>query len=493
MTPHAHSLALLTDLYQLTMAYGYFRTGLAEREAAFHLFFRRPPFGGGYAVAAGLATAIEYLESWRFDGADLEYLATLRGSDGEPLFDREFLDYLGALELSVDVDAVREGSLAFAHEPLLRVSGPLLQCQLLETPLLNLINFQTLIATKSARIAGAARGEPVLEFGLRRSQGIDGALSAARAAYIGGCAATSNVLAGRLHGIPVRGTHAHSWVMCFDSELESFEAYADALPGNCVFLVDTYDTIGGVENAIAVATKLRARGRELIGVRLDSGDLAHLSIEARRMLDDAGFPDAKVVASNDLDEHVIESLKQQGAAIAVWGVGTRLATAYDQPALGGVYKLTALRGEDGDWDYKVKLSEQPIKISTPGLLQVRRHYAGDEMVGDVIYCEDIGAAELATVRDLDEPLRTRTVPSSDRSEDLLEPVFRGGRLYTAVPDIFAARERAAAQLASLSLRSRRLLNPHLYLVGMEERLAARKQELVARARAEVAAAGERDR
>lgn len=488
MTPYGHSLSLLTDLYQLTMAYGYFVAGLADRDAAFHLFFRRPPFGGGYSVAAGLATAVDYLRAWRFDAGDLEYLATLRGADDEPLFDRAFLDHLGELELSCDIDAAPEGSLAFAHEPLLRVTGSLLQCQLLETPLLNIINFQTLIATKSARIAGAARGEPVLEFGLRRSQGVDGALSAARAAYIGGCSATSNVLAGRLHGIPVRGTHAHSWVMCFDTELESFDAYAEALPGNCVFLVDTYDTIGGVENAIAVAGRLRERGRELIGVRLDSGDLAHLSVEARRLLDEAGFPDARVFASNDLDEHVIESLKQQGAAIAVWGVGTRLATAYDQPALGGVYKLTALRDAAGDWEYKIKLSEQPIKISTPGLLQVRRHYAGDEMVGDVIFCEEIGVAEGAPVRDIDEPLRTRALPSSDRSEDLLQPLFRGGRLCAPVPELGQARDRAAAQLASLSPRSRRLLNPQIYLVGMEERLAARKQELVARARAAVEAA-----
>ena len=237
---------------------------------------------------------------------------------------------------------IPEGTIVFPHEPLLRVHGPLLQAQLLETALLNIVNFQTLVATKAARVVLAARGEPVLEFGLRRAQGIDGALAASRAAYLGGCAATSNVLAGRLYGIPVRGTHAHSWVMCFDDELEAFRAYARAMPNNCVFLVDTYDTLDGVRHAIEVGQELRRQGHEMIGIRLDSGDLAWLSIEARRMLDEAGFPKATIVASNELDEQIIASLKDQGATIGVWGVGTRLVTAYDQPALGGVYKLAAI-------------------------------------------------------------------------------------------------------------------------------------------------------
>lgn len=361
------SLALLTDLYQLTMAYGYWRLGRADDEAVFHLFFRRPPFRGGYAIAGGLAAAIEYLTQLRFAADDLAYLATLTGNDDAPLFSAGFLEYLGGLRFRCNVDAVPEGTAMFAHEPLLRVRGSILQCQLVETPLLNLLNFSTLIATKAARVCTAAEGEPVLEFGLRRGQGIDGALSAARAAYLGGCAATSNVLAGKRYGIPVRGTHAHSWVMSFADEREAFAAYAEALPNNCVFLVDTYETIEGVRRAIAVGEQLRARGHELAGVRLDSGDLARLSQAARAMLDAAGFPNAAVVASNDLDEHEIAALRRGGARISVWGVGTRLVTAYDQPALGGVYKLAAIRrGADAAWEYRVKLSEDPIKVSNPG-------------------------------------------------------------------------------------------------------------------------------
>ncbi|HTV17340.1 MAG TPA: nicotinate phosphoribosyltransferase, partial [Polyangiaceae bacterium] len=330
---------LLTDLYQLTMASGYFRSGRARDEAVFHLFFRTHPFGGSYAIAAGLEAVVELVEGFRFGADDVEYLASLADDGGGPLFAADFLDYLRALRLRVDIDAVPEGSLVFAHEPLVRVRGRLLEAQLLETALLNRVNFQTLIATKATRVCQAAAGQPVLEFGLRRAQGVDGGLSASRAAYIGGCVATSNVLAGKQYGIPVRGTHSHSWVMSFDTELEAFEAYADAMPDNCLFLVDTFDTLEGVQNAIRVGQRLRLRNKRLRGIRLDSGDLAWLSIQARRMLDGAGFSDAVIVGSNDLDERVIESLRHQGAAISVWGVGTRLVTAYDEPALGGVYKL----------------------------------------------------------------------------------------------------------------------------------------------------------
>src|SRR5213593_1299903 len=304
--------ALLTDLYQLTMAYGYWKSGRAEREAVFHLFFRHSPFQCGFTLTAGLAPTIEFLQAFQFTENDLAFLGTLRGNDDEKLFDRGFLDYLGTLRFSCDVDAIPEGTVVFPQEPLLRIQGPILQCQLFETALLNLINFQSLIATKAARVCLAARGEPVLEFGLRRAQGVDGALTASRSAYIGGCAATSNVLAGKLYGIPVRGTHAHSWVMSFDDEREAFRAYAEAMPNNCVFLVDTYDSLEGVRRAIEVGRTLRQRGHEIAGIRLDSGDLAYLSIEARRMLDAAGFEKATIVASNDLDEHIITSLKQQG-------------------------------------------------------------------------------------------------------------------------------------------------------------------------------------
>ena len=314
---YGHSLALLTDLYELTMAYGYWKLGMAEREAVFHLSFRKQPFGGGFSVACGLHDAIEYLHRFRFDAADLEYLSTLKGNDGNPLFDGGFLDYLARFEFKCDVDAMPEGTAVFAYEPLVRVTGPILQAQIVETPLLNLINFQTLIATKAARVCLAAGDEPVLEFGLRRAQGIDGGVTASRAAFVGGCAATSNVLAGKLFGIPVKGTHAHSWVMAFGDELHAFEAYAQALPNNCVFLVDTYDTLHGVKHAVEIGRRLRAQGHEMAGVRLDSGDLAYLSIEARRILDAAGFPNASILASNELDESIITSLRQQGAKIAV--------------------------------------------------------------------------------------------------------------------------------------------------------------------------------
>ncbi|MCB1148748.1 MAG: nicotinate phosphoribosyltransferase, partial [Chlamydiia bacterium] len=316
------SLALHTDFYQLTMAYGYWKEGLKDKEAVYHLHFRKNPFQGGFAIACGLEAAIDFIRDFKFDLSDLQYLSTLLDVRGERTFPDEFLQYLGNLRFSVDVDAMPEGTAVFPQEPLLRVSGPIIECQLLESPLLNLINFSTLVATKGARVALAAKGDPVLEFGMRRAQGIDGALTASRAAYIGGCHATSNVLAGKLFDIPVKGTHAHSWIMAFEEEVDSFYAFADALPGNTVFLVDTYNTLDGVKKAIEVGNALKEKGSPFLGIRLDSGDLAYLSIEARRMLDEAGFPDAEIYASNELDETVIQELKQQGARIAVWGVGT---------------------------------------------------------------------------------------------------------------------------------------------------------------------------
>ena len=476
------SLALLTDLYQLTMACGYWKSGVADREAVFHLTFRRAPFGGGYAIAAGLGPALELLERFRFTAEDLAYLATLRDHEQAPLFPQGFLDYLGAMRWSCDVDAMPEGTLAFAHEPLLRVRGPIAQAQLVETPLLALINYQTLVATKAARGAQAARGTPVLEFGLRRAQGIDGGLAGARASYIGGTTATSNVLAGKLFGIPVSGTHAHSWVMFHDTELAAFRAYAEALPGNCTFLVDTYDTIAGIAHAITVGKELRDRGHRFAGIRLDSGDLAHLSAVGRQMLDDAGFPDAKIVASNDLDEHLITSIIDQGARIDAWGVGTKLLTAYDQPALGGVYKLGASRDAQGNWRDAIKLSEQPIKISNPGILQVRRLRRGDEFIGDVIYDDERGLSSPLVLHDLEDPLRTPYAPAAEASEDLLVRVMTNGQRVGPRATLAEARARAAADLARLSPRTRRFLNPQPYMVGLDRYVHTRKQELIARAR-----------
>jgi nicotinate phosphoribosyltransferase len=479
---YPQSLGLFTDLYQVTMAYGYWRSGVQEQDSVFQLFFRRNPFHGGYAICAGLATAIEYLERLQFSADDQAYLASLLGNDGQPMFQPEFLDYLGQLKFRCDIDAIPEGTVVFPHEPLVRVRGPILQAQLLESALLCIINFQTLIATKASRIVMAADGEPVLEFGLRRAQGLDGALSASRAAHIGGCAATSNLLAGKLFGIPVKGTHAHSWVMCFDDELEAFRQYAAAMPNNCVFLVDTFDTLQGVRHAITVARELRERGHEMAGIRLDSGDLAWLSIEARRMLDEAGFPNAQIVASNDLDEHLITSMKQQGAKIAIWGVGTKLVTAYDEPALGGVYKLSAIRADDGPWQYKMKLSEQAIKVSNPGILQVRRYFSETEARGDLIF--DLEHPPTGTVVAVD-PLdftRRKQMPVESRQEDLLVPIFRDGEMIYDAPPLAAIRERARQQLSLFHGSIKRFTNPHQYPVGLEQGLHERKTELILQAR-----------
>lgn len=481
-TLYRSSLALLTDLYQLTMAYGYWKAGVAGQDAVFHLYFRKNPFGGGFTIAAGLEQAIEYLERFRFTSDDLDYLAGLEGNDGKPLFEDGFLRALEELQPAWDVDAVEEGTAVFAHEPLLRVRGPVLQGQLLETPLLNLINFQTLIATKAARVCLAAGDDPVLEFGLRRAQGIDGGLSASRAAYAGGCSATSNVLAGKLWNIPVRGTHAHSWVMFFDDEREAFRQYAAAMPNNCVFLVDTYDTLQGVHNAIAAAHELRQRGFELAGIRLDSGDLAYLSIEARKLLDEAGFPKARIVASNDLDERLIESLKQQGARIDLWGVGTKLATAYDQPALGGVYKLGGITGPDGQWQHKIKLSEQTAKVTTPGIQQVRRYSSEGRFVADAIFDQTGAPFDGTTIIDPLDPTRRKTIADGTAFEDLLKPVFRKGARVYDPPPLDAVRARVRSQLEQLHAGIKRFVHPHGYPVGLEQQLHQLKTRLVLEAR-----------
>ena len=479
---YRESLALLTDLYEVTMAYGYWKAGRAEQEAAFNLFFRSPPFRGGFTVACGLDAVVEFLEGLRFEDSDLDYLRGLRGADGAPLFEPAFLDELRGMEFRCDVDLVREGTVVFAQEPLVRVRGPVMQAQLVETALLTLVNFPTLVATKAARICLAAEGDPVLEFGLRRAQGIDGGLTASRAAYVGGCEATSNLMAGKLFGIPVRGTHAHSWVMSFGDELAAFEAYARAMPNNCVFLVDTYDTLEGVRHAVRVGRWLRERGHRLLGIRLDSGDLAYLSHEARGILDEAGFAEAVIVASSELDEHIITSLKLQGAPIAVWGVGTQLVTAFDQPALGGVYKLAAVRDPGGDWEPRIKLSEQAAKITTPGLLQVRRFREAGEFVGDMIYEEREPPGEGPWIVDpLDMTRRKRFAPGAE-SEELLVPAFRGGRrVYEPVP-LAESRARCHEQLAGFHAGIKRLVNPHRYPVGLERGLHDRRTELILRAR-----------
>lgn len=431
----SYEYALLTDLYQLTMAQGYWESGKTDDMACFHMYFRENPFKGGFAIACGMAQLAEMVETFAFSDDDIAYLASLPAPGGGMLFKPEFLEYLRALVLDVDIDAVREGTVVFANEPLVRVTGPIMQCQLLETALLNCVNFQTLIATKAARVCLAAGDAPVAEFGLRRAQGAGGGLWASRAAVVGGCASTSNVLAGKLYGIPVSGTHAHSWVMSFPSELEAFRAYARSMPKNCVLLVDTYDVKQGIENAVTVGLEMRERGDRLAGIRIDSGDLAWLSKMARARLDEAGLTDCGIVLSNDLDEYTIQSLRDQGASVTSYGVGTKLATAYDQPTLGGVYKLSATKnaGEDA-WRDRIKITEQAVKLTVPGVLDVRRYYHGDgRLAGDMVFDENHGVGERELIVDPADSLR-RKVLSGKRFETLLAPLARSGEAVLGASD-----------------------------------------------------------
>ena len=473
---HTPSLALFTDFYELTMAYAYWQQKMAEDEAVFHLFFRKLPFQGGYAVACGLESVINYLQNWRFYKEDLDYLASLPGYS----FDEKFLRYLEELRFSCDLFAMPEGDVAFPYEPLLRVEGPILQAQLLESALVNLVNFPTLIATKAARCVYAAQGDPVIEFGMRRAQGIDGAITATRASYVGGCAGTSNTWAGKEFGIPVRGTHAHSWVMAFESEFASFQAYAEALPDHCIFLVDTYDTLEGVRNAIEVGKWLRERGRPLIGIRLDSGDIAYLSIESRKLLDQAGFHDTRIMASNELDERIIADLKAQGAQVAIWGVGTSLVTGRGQAALDCVYKISAFRKRgESDWHYKLKFAERMSKTSDPGVLQVCRFR--DPRLGfvaDAIYDIHSPIKEQCSIIDPFDPIRTKELGPHLIREDMLKPIFHKGKLVYPLPALTESRLFAQQRLALFDKSIKRFCNPHSYPVGMEKSLYKKKLEIV---------------
>ena len=481
----SYEYALLTDLYQLTMAQGYWESGKTDDMACFHMYFRENPFKGGFAIACGMAQLAEMVETFSFSDDDIEYLASLPAPGTGMLFDPAFLEYVRALELDVDIDAVHEGTVVFAGEPLVRVMGPIMHCQLLETALLNCVNFQTLIATKAARVCLAAGDAPVAEFGLRRAQGAGGGLWASRAAVVGGCASTSNVLAGKLYGIPVSGTHAHSWVMSFSSELEAFRAYAKAMPENCVLLVDTYDVKQGIENAVTVGLEMRERGDRLAGIRIDSGDLAWLSKMARARLDEAGLSDCGIVLSNDLDEYTIQSLRDQGASVTSYGVGTKLATAYDQPTLGGVYKLSATKNAgEAVWRDRIKITEQAAKLTVPGVLDVRRYYHEDgRLAGDMVFDANHGVSERELIVDPSDSLR-RKVLSGKRFETLLAPLARSGKavLEAGDRDALSARERAFAQVATLDESQKRMLNPHSYPVGLECGLFERRNNLVVQLR-----------
>ena len=464
------------------MACGYWKAGVRDHEAAFHVTFRHNPFGGGFTVACGLATAIDFLHTFHFTETQIDYLASQNGNDGRPLFDSGFLDHLRRLRLSCDIDAIPEGTLVFPNEPLIRICGPIIQCQLLETALLNILNFQSLIATKAARVCLAAENDAVIEFGLRRAQGVDGGLSSARATYIGGCAGTSNLQAGQHYGIPVSGTQAHSWIMFFESEREAFEKYARAIPNNCVFLVDTYNSLDGVRRAIEVAKQLRKDQHEMIGVRLDSGDRVTLSIEARKMLDEAGFPNAKIVCSGDLDEFAIAEMKQRGAKIDIWGVGTKLTTGQPDAALGGIYKLGAMRPPGEQWRYRIKLSDEPAKTSCPGLLQVRRFYHPDgRFIADAIYETDRAIGKPCVLVDLQTEEETEIRAGTEYS-DLLAPIFRGGELVYQVPKIEASREHVRKQLSCAPPEILRLKDPKGHKIGLEKSLHELRSTLIARAK-----------
>lgn len=468
-TTKSSSIALHTDLYQLTMAQGYWKLGMQERQAVFELFFRENPFHGAYAIACGLNDVIHFIKNYSFNEEETLYLASLTAPNGAPLFCEPFLQALKKLKLTIDLEAIEEGTVVFPKEPLLRVQGPLWQCQLLETTLLNIMNFSTLIATKASRVCFAAAGDPVIEFGLRRAQGPDGALMASRAAFVGGVSFTSNVLAGKEYGIPVKGTHAHSWIMAFDTELESFRAYAETSPNNCIFLVDTYKTIEGVKHAIEVGIHLKEKGYPFLGIRLDSGDMVSLSMAARDLLDKAGFNETFILASSDLDEYEIQRLKAQGARIDMWGVGTRLVTGYDQPALGGVYKLVSFQDKDGHWQHKHKESDDPQKRTIPGIHAVRRYvenknkgkelYEGSYFVKDVMYSIDSSMNQKNRVNTIHktDPQNKKNFDSQENqqkteeenTEELLCSIFKAGKLVYSVPHLQAIQKRTFSQLERL--------------------------------------------
>lgn len=472
--------ALLTDLYELTMMQGYFFYGRRLR-AVFDMFFRRQPFNGGYAVFAGLEPLVKTLAALRFDAGDITYLR------GTGLFKPAFLDYLAGFRFRGDIYAAQEGTLVFPGEPLLRVHGNIMEAQLVESLLLNVVNFQSLIATKAARVAQAAAGREIIEFGLRRAQGVDGALSASRAAFIGGAAATSNVLAGRLFGIPVRGTMAHSWVMAFRSEGEAFRKYTGLYPGGAYLLVDTYDTLGtGLPAAAAALKKLKAAGGRNYGIRLDSGDLEVLSKCARRALDQAGLPEARIVASNELDEHIIEQLVARGSPIDSFGVGTSLVTAKDDPAFNGVYKLAAKRSGRA-YEPSIKISDNPDKISNPHIKNVIRLYGEDGlMAGDLLCLESERAAlEAGPARgrapDLYHPQHFREEKKLGRitgRRALLKRVLAGGEPAAEFPALKDVRLKCLEELSRLPRESRRLLNPQTYRVGLSKALVTLKASLV---------------
>lgn len=472
------NLTLLTDFYELTMMQGYYNNNNNET-VIFDVFYRENPSGSGYAICAGLEQVIEYIKELSFTEEDIEFLRA------QKIFNEGFLDYLKKFRFTGDIYAIPEGTVVFPMEPLVKVIAPIMEAQLIETALLNIVNHQSLIATKASRVVYAAGGQPVMEFGLRRAQGPDAGTLGARAAVIGGCIGTSNVLAAKLYNVPALGTHAHSWIMSFDDELTAFRKYAELYPQNTTLLVDTYDTLrSGVPNAIKVFSELRDADKMplIYGIRLDSGDLAYLSKKARKMLDAAGFADAKITASSDLDEFIIDSLKTQGAKIDSWGVGTKLITSRDCPAFGGVYKLAAI-WRDGEFIPKIKLSENQWKITNPGNKKIYRIYEKEsgKVKADLITLEN----EVFTP---DKPMllfdpvatwkKTYLDEDSYTLRELLHPIFLSGECVYTSPTVMEIRDYCQKELDTIWDEVRRLINPHIVYIDLSKKLYETKTKLL---------------
>ena len=473
------NLTLLTDLYELTMMQGYYEKGQNEN-VIFDVFFRQNPCNNGYSVCAGLDQVIDYIKHLHFTYDDVDYLR------GLGIFKEDFLHYLSGFHFSGDIYAIPEGTVVFPKEPLLKVVAPIMEAQLVETAILNIINHQSLIATKTSRIVFAANGDGIMEFGLRRAQGPDAGLYGARAAMIGGCVGTSNVLAGQMFDVPVMGTHAHSWIMSFPDEYTAFKTYAEMYPDNCTLLVDTYDTLkSGVPNAIRVFQEFKDAGKPLIkyGIRLDSGDLAYLSKEARKMLDEAGFPEATICASNDLDEFLLHDLKMQGAAIDSWGVGTNLITSKDCPSFGGVYKLAAIQNEEGEFVPKIKISENTEKITNPGNKTIYRIYekASGKIKADLIcFADEVidPKQNLLLFDPMDTWKKTKLAGGTYTVREILLPIFKNGECLYKSPTLKEIAAYCREEKDTLWDETKRLFYPHRVYVDLSQKLYAVKQSLL---------------
>lgn len=474
------NLTLLTDLYQLTMMQGYYNNDTNNHEVVFDLFYRNNPSKNGYAICAGLSQTIEYIQNLSFNDADIAYLESLK------IFQKDFLEYLRNFKFTGDIYAIPEGTVVFPMEILMRVKAPIFEAQFVETALLNMINHQSLIATKAARVVKAAEGDPVLEFGLRRAQGPDAGIYGARAAIIGGCVGTSNVLTGQMFDVPVSGTHAHSWVMSFDEEIEAFRAYAKLFPDKCILLVDTYDTLeSGVPNAIKVFDEMKAAGIHMdsYGIRLDSGDLAYLSKKARQMLDAAGHKEAVISASCDLDEMLIADLKRQGAQITLWGVGTNLITSSDCPSFGGIYKLAAEIDKEGNEIPKIKISDNPEKVTNPGVKKLVRVYdkRTGKMTADIIALEHEAFDETKDLVLYTEKARWKKIKLKANSytlRELLVPIFKEGKLVYTMPKTMDIKTYSKGELETLWEEYKRLVNPQIMQVVLSDGLYALKEKML---------------